>query len=86
VFAYIILSSIIDSLFCRDALTFIFHVGVPSEEQLTFYCAMSEIEFFKWLKSRGVSEKDCKTLSGTLLQIWVYCIIIICSGGYLVIF
>ena len=44
----------------------ILHTAVPIEKQVTFNCAMSEEEFFKWLKARGVSERDCKTLSGTL--------------------
>jgi hypothetical protein len=64
-------------LFRKDTLTFIVYVGVPSEEQLTFNCAMSEVEFFKWLKSRGMSEKDCKTLSGTLLQMWVIYVLVV---------
>ena len=28
--------------------------------------SMSEDDFFKWLKQRGVSDKDCKTLSGKM--------------------
>ena len=40
-------------------------IGAPSVRQEVFNSSMSEEEFFKWLKSRGVSEKDCQTLSGT---------------------
>ena len=29
-----------------------------------FNSSMSEEDFFKWLKSKGIGEKDCKTLSG----------------------
>ena len=31
---------------------------------LTFSSSMSDEDFFKWLSSKGVSDKDCKTLSG----------------------
>ena len=37
---------------------------MPTEMQVTFNNSMSEEDFFKWLKSRGVSDKDCKTLTG----------------------
>ena len=36
----------------------------PAEVQVMFNSSMSEGDFFKWLQVRGVSEKDCKTLSG----------------------
>ena len=41
----------------------ILHTGVV-KEQVMFNSSMSEEEFFKWLKSRGISDKDCKALSG----------------------
>ena len=39
---------------------------VPSATptDLTFSSFMSKEDFFKWLGSKGVNEKDCKTLSG----------------------
>ena len=39
-------------------------VRAPVVQREDFNSAMTEEEFFKWLKSKGVSEKDCKTLSG----------------------
>ena len=32
---------------------------------LKFSITMSDDDFFKWLRSKGISEKDCNTLSGT---------------------
>ena len=37
---------------------------------------MSDEDFFKWLRSKGVNEKDCKTLSGKCVQ---------CATDYIVI-
>ena len=31
---------------------------------LMFSSFMSDDDFFKWLRSKGISAKDCKTLSG----------------------
>ena len=31
---------------------------------LTFSSSISDEDFFKWLRSKGISDKDCKTLSG----------------------
>jgi hypothetical protein len=31
---------------------------------LTFSSSMSDDDFFKWLRLKGMSEKDCKSLSG----------------------
>ena len=49
-------------------MTVLFHahagIGASSEEQLIFNSSMSEGDFFQWLRSRGISEKDCKALSG----------------------
>ena len=44
------------------------HAGVelPAEPWMTFNTSMSEDDFFKWLKRRGVSDKDCNTLSGKI--------------------
>ena len=36
----------------------------PATRDLTFSSSMSEEDFFKWLKSKGLSDKDCNTLSG----------------------
>ena len=41
---------------------------MPVEVQMTFNSSMSEEDFFMWLRSRGVSVKDCKTLSGKTHQ------------------
>ena len=38
----------------------------PAEEQVMFNSSMSDNDFFKWLRSRGVSDKDCKILSGKM--------------------
>ena len=43
-------------------------IGASSEEQVVFSGSMSEEDFFKWLRSKGVSDKDCKTLSGKMPQ------------------
>ena len=43
-------------------------VRAPAAQQENFNSAMTEEEFFKWLKSKGVSEKDCKTLSGSYIM------------------
>ena len=42
------------------------HVGVevPTNAQMMFNSSMSDEDFFKWLRSRGVNDKDCKTLTG----------------------
>ena len=37
------------------------------KEDMTFNSSMSEEDFIKWLKSKGVSEKDCNTLSGKII-------------------
>ena len=44
-----------------------FHADVkllPADVQITFDSSMSEEDFCQWLKSRGISDRDCKTLSG----------------------
>ena len=38
----------------------------PAEEQVMLNSSMSDDDFFKWLRSRGVSDKDCKILSGEM--------------------
>ena len=42
------------------------HVGVqvPTDAQIIFNSSMSDEDFFKWLRLRGVNDKDCKTLTG----------------------
>ena len=38
---------------------------VPSAtHNLMFSSSMSDEDFFKWLRSKGISDKDCKSLSG----------------------
>jgi hypothetical protein len=41
---------------------------VPSatHTDLMFGSSMSDEDFFKWLRVKGVNEKDCKTLSGKI--------------------
>ena len=39
-------------------------VEAPAEEKVMFNRSMSEEDFFEWLKSKGIGEKDCNTLSG----------------------
>ena len=40
-------------------------LDVPlATQKLIFSSYMSDDDFFKWLKSKGVSDKDCSTLSG----------------------
>ena len=38
--------------------------GIASEERLIYNSSMSEEDFYRWLRSRGISEKDCNALSG----------------------
>ena len=41
---------------------------MPTEDEkgnLKFSSTMSDDHFFKWLQSKGISEKDCNTLFGT---------------------
>ena len=45
---------------------------MPVEVQMIFNSSMSEEDFFTWLRSRGVSVKDCKTLSGKTHQYSYY--------------
>ena len=42
-------------------------IGASSEEKLQYNSSMSEEDFCLWLRSRGISEKDCKVLCGKLL-------------------
>ena len=47
-------------------------VKVPAEDEkgnLKFSSTMSDDDFFKWLRSKGISEKDCNTLSGMYTSI-----------------
>ena len=42
---------------------------VPSATyNLTFSSTMSDGDFFKWLRSKGIHDKDCKTLSGKYIS------------------
>ena len=38
-----------------------------SVDEVTFNSSMSDENFFKWLKSRGIGDKDRKALSGKIL-------------------
>ena len=65
--------SLYNSCLAIDTLFHSLHVGVgaaPKGPQMTvvFNCSMSEEKFFIWLKSKGVSEKNCKILSGKILH------------------
>ena len=42
-------------------------VHIPAEEQKTFNSSASDEDFFKWLRSRGISDNDCKIHSGKLM-------------------
>jgi hypothetical protein len=39
--------------------------AIGEKGSLKFSSTMSDGDFFKWLRSKGISEKDCNTLSGT---------------------
>ena len=60
-------------------------VKVPAEDEkgnLKFSSTTSDDDFFKWLRSKGISEKDCSTLSGTCIIstiIITTCIILLAS-------
>ena len=43
--------------------------GASSDEQLQYNSSMPEEDFCLWLRSRGISEKDCKVLCGKLATI-----------------
>jgi hypothetical protein len=47
-------------------ILFVAGVNVPVEDEMTFSCSMSEDDFFEWLKSKGVNERDHKTLVGKM--------------------
>jgi hypothetical protein len=36
----------------------------PVTQKLMFSSFMFDEDFFQWLRSKGVNDKDCKTLSG----------------------
>ena len=42
------------------------HADVNTPADVTFDSSMSDEDFFKWLKSRRISDRDCKTLSGKI--------------------
>ena len=45
-------------------------VKVPAEDDkvnLKFSSTMSDDDFFKWFRIKGINEKDCNTLSGTYM-------------------
>ena len=41
----------------------------PATHSLTFSSSMSDEDFFKWLRSKGINNKDCKALSGKYIII-----------------
>lgn len=48
-------------------------IGAPAENQpeIMFDSCMTGEEFSTWLKSKGVSDRDCDTLTGKLpLHVW----------------
>ena len=48
-------------------------VEAPAEEKAMFNRSMSEEDFFEWLKSKGISDKDCNTLSGNYYYSMCHC-------------
>jgi hypothetical protein len=44
-------------------------VNVPVEEAMAFSYSMSKGDLFKWLKSKGINERDNKTLFGKIDKI-----------------
>ena len=44
----------------------------PATHSLTFRSSMSDEDFFKWLRSKGISDKDCKALSGKYISATYY--------------
>ena len=69
------MQSLIDGIFNYTLLrTLHAGVGASSEEQLQYNRSMSDEDFCRWLRSRGISEKDCKALSGKVL-LYSFCII-----------
>jgi hypothetical protein len=42
---------------------------VPAKDEMTFSSSMSEEDFFEWLKSKRVSDRDHKTLVGRIHRI-----------------
>ena len=50
------------------------HTGVksPAKAQVIFNSSMPKEDFFKWLESRGISDKDCKTLSSKCVSVTEY--------------
>jgi hypothetical protein len=52
----------------NSTIDFTFIVHSPDVRSAThdmmFSSSMSVEDFFKWLRSKGVNDKDCKTLSG----------------------
>ena len=37
---------------------------LAATQKLKFSSSMSDEDFFKWLRSKGISDKDCKILPG----------------------
>ena len=60
---YVSVSSLFER-YCLALCSTCAGVEVPADARMTFNTSMSEDDFFKWLRSRGVSEQDRKTLSG----------------------
>ena len=47
-------------------------VKVPAEDEQgnsKFSSTMSDGDFFKWLRSQGISERDCNALSGKYMSV-----------------
>ena len=52
-------------------------VSADHEKQMTFNSSMSKEDFYKWLRSRGISEEDGKTLISKYNNIICYYIYVI---------
>ena len=55
-------------------------IKVPAKDQqanLKFSSTMSDGDFFKWLQSKGISERDCNALSGWYIYQYLYLILVV---------
>ena len=61
-------------ILCRNQLDsfwlFIAGIKLPAKDDMMFNSSMCDSEdFFKWLKSKGVSDRDQKILKGKIIMI-----------------
>ena len=55
---------------------------MPVKEEMTFSSSMSKEDFLKWLKSKGVDETVCDTLSSKIIIIIIYYYLSLCIISY----